>query len=106
MPSTGSSAWDFDFLLPGALGKLAVMCHEAQKASAKAAFAWGHSTHGGKSRPGSGWAGPWGGGFGGFGGPGGAWWPGPPGAATKPAGPRGTKAGRGDVRAAILAVLS
>jgi len=103
MPSTGSSAWDFDFLLPGALGKLAVLCHEAQKAGTKAAFGWGHSTESRKSRPSSGWSGPWGGGFGG---PAGAWWPGPPGAATKPAGPRGTKAGRGDVRAAILAVLS
>jgi len=39
---------------------------------------------------------------GGFGGPMGGWWPGPPG----PPGPqRGTKAGRGDVRAAILALL-
>ena len=103
MPSTGSSAWDFDFLLPGALGKLAVLCHEAQKAGTKAAFGWGHSTESRRSRPSSGWSGPWGGGFGG---PAGAWWPGPPGAATKPAGPRGTKAGRGDVRAAILAVLS
>ncbi|HUL26029.1 MAG TPA: PadR family transcriptional regulator [Streptosporangiaceae bacterium] len=40
-----------------------------------------------------------GGGPGGFGGPWGGWWPGPPGA------PRGPKAGRGDVRAAILALL-
>ena len=39
---------------------------------------------------------------GGFGGPGGGWWPGPSG----PFGPgRGPKAGRGDVRAAILALL-
>jgi DNA-binding PadR family transcriptional regulator len=48
----------------------------------------------------------WGGGFGG--GPGGGWWPGPPGAfgPAGPAGPgRGTKASRGDVRAAILALL-
>src|SRR5215467_8773625 len=36
---------------------------------------------------------------GGFGGPWGGWWPGPPGP------PRGPKAGRGDVRAAILALL-
>ena len=65
--------------------------------------------------PGPGWrGGPWdrgfgrsrgsrewrGGGPGGFGGPWGGWWPGPPGA------PRGPKAGRGDVRAAILALLS
>jgi len=40
--------------------------------------------------------GPWGGSFGG---PWGGWWPGPPGP------PRGPKAGRGDVRAAILALL-
>jgi len=40
---------------------------------------------------------------GGFGGPwGGGWWPGPPGA---PGFSRGPKAGRGDVRAAILALL-
>jgi len=38
-------------------------------------------------------------GHGGFGGPWGGWWPGPPGPA------RGPKAGRGDVRAAILALL-
>ena len=41
-------------------------------------------------------SGPWGGGFGGSWG---GWWPGPPGPA------RGAKAGRGDVRAAILALL-
>ena len=39
---------------------------------------------------------------GGFGGPWGAWWPGPPGS---PGSARGPKAGRGDVRAAILALL-
>src|SRR5215472_15023366 len=44
--------------------------------------------------------GPWGGGFGG---PWGGWWPGPPG--PPPGGARGPKAGRGDVRAAILALL-
>jgi DNA-binding PadR family transcriptional regulator len=49
---------------------------------------------GGRKGPGH-----WGGGFGG---PWGGWWPGPPG----PPGPaRGPKAGRGDVRAAILALL-
>ena len=41
-------------------------------------------------------SGPWGGGFSGSWG---GWWPGPPGPA------RGAKAGRGDVRAAILALL-
>jgi len=44
--------------------------------------------------------GPWGGGFGG---PWGGWWPGPPG--PPPGWARGPKAGRGDVRAAILALL-
>src|SRR6266704_2412007 len=39
---------------------------------------------------------------GGSGGPWGGWWPGPPG---PPGPPRGTKASRGDVRAAILALL-
>jgi DNA-binding PadR family transcriptional regulator len=39
---------------------------------------------------------------GGSGGPWGGWWPGPPG---PQGGPRGAKAGRGDVRAAILALL-
>jgi DNA-binding PadR family transcriptional regulator len=43
--------------------------------------------------------GPWGGGFGGSWG---GWWPGPP---APPGPPRGPKAGRGDVRAAILALL-
>jgi len=42
------------------------------------------------------------GGSGGFGGPWGGWWPGPPGA---PGPARGAKASRGDVRAAILALL-
>ena len=43
--------------------------------------------------------GPWGGGIGG---PWGGWWPGPQ---EPPGPPRGMKAGRGDVRAAILALL-
>ena len=52
---------------------------------------------GGRKGPGH-----WGGGFGG---PGGGWWPGPPGPAG-PVGPaHGAKASRGDVRAAILALL-
>lgn len=50
-------------------------------------------------RPGSG---PWGGGFGGAWG---SWWPGPPGPPFPPGPGRGQKAGRGDVRAAILALL-
>ena len=51
--------------------------------------------HGGRRGPG-----PWGGS--GFGGPLGAWWAGP---RRRQARPRGQKAGRGDVRAAILALL-
>ena len=50
-------------------------------------------------------AGPWGGGFGGSWA---SWWPGPPPGPHFPPGPgqpRGPKAGRGDVRAAILALL-
>src|SRR6516165_11138737 len=50
---------------------------------------------GGRKGPGH-----WGGGFGG---PWGGWWPGPPG--PPPGWARGPKAGRGDVRAAILALL-
>ena len=45
----------------------------------------------------------WGGGFGGSSA---GWWPGPPGPPGPPGSPRGPKAGRGDVRAAILAVLA
>ena len=75
----------------------------------------GHATSGGRrSGPRGGpWdrgfgrkgPGPWGGGFAGQWG---GWWPeppGPPGPAGPPGPPRGRKAGRGDVRAAILALL-
>ncbi|HEV2452056.1 MAG TPA: PadR family transcriptional regulator [Streptosporangiaceae bacterium] len=47
-------------------------------------------------------AGHWGGGFGG---PWGGWWPGAPGPQKPPWAQKGPKAGRGDVRAAILALL-
>jgi len=51
----------------------------------------GHSGHGGSGQWGGAWAG---------------WWPGPPGASWAPGAPRNnSKAGRGDVRAAILALL-
>ena len=52
----------------------------------------------GRTRPKGPWE--WHGGHGGPGGPWGGWWPGGP-----PGSPRGPKAGRGDVRAAILALL-
>jgi DNA-binding PadR family transcriptional regulator len=55
----------------------------------------------GPGRWGGGFGGSWGGGSGGPG-PWGGFWPGPPGA---PGPARGPKAGRGDVRAAILALL-
>ena len=66
------------------------------------AMSGGHWRGGPEERRPGGRRGPghWGGGFGG--GPWGSWWPGPPG----PPGPvRSPKAGRGDVRAAILALL-
>jgi DNA-binding PadR family transcriptional regulator len=94
-------AWDFDpglfdklDCLGGALGDL-----KSFKKSVKAYMSAGPGQGGGAwargfvGPPGSG---PWGGGSGG---PWGAWWPGPQGP------PRAAKAGRGDVRAAILALL-
>src|SRR5262245_45911690 len=72
----------------------------------------GGPRHGGPGRGGPGHGGPWDRKFtgrrgpgpwgGGIGGPWGGWWPGPP---EPPGPPRGMKAGRGDVRAAILALL-
>lgn len=56
----------------------------------------GHGARWERGFPGPRGPGQWGGGFGG---PWGPWWPG------QPPGPRGPKAGRGDVRAAILALL-
>jgi DNA-binding PadR family transcriptional regulator len=94
-------AWDFDpglfdtlDCLGGALGDL-----KRFKKSFKAHMAAGAGHKGGPWA--RGFVGPkgpgqWGGGSGG---PWGAWWPGPPGPS------RGAKAGRGDVRAAILALL-
>jgi DNA-binding PadR family transcriptional regulator len=72
---------------------------------AQAAAGGGHDRRGGRGGRG----GPWGREFGGRGpghwgggGPWGAWWPGPAG---PPGPPKATKASRGDVRAAILALL-
>jgi DNA-binding PadR family transcriptional regulator len=108
MPVPGSAAGDFDPRLFEIFGSVARLLAHVQDAV------------GGMSRGhGPGWRGaPWERGFGRpkgarewppgpggpggpgkFGGPWGDWWPGPPGSA------RGPKAGRGDVRAAILALL-
>jgi DNA-binding PadR family transcriptional regulator len=90
-------AWDFDPGLFDTLSCVGGMLDDLKKFAA-------HMSAG----PGRG-GGPWARGFvgpkgpgqwgGGSGGPWGAWWPGPPGPS------RGPKAGRGDVRAAILALL-
>jgi DNA-binding PadR family transcriptional regulator len=90
-------AWDFDPGLFDALSCVGGMADDLKKFAAHMSAA-----------PGRG-GGPWARGFvgpkgpgqwgGGSGGPWGGWWPGPPGPS------RGAKAGRGDVRAAILALL-
>jgi DNA-binding PadR family transcriptional regulator len=99
MSGAESAAGEFDAGLADALHCLAGFLGQARGASR-----WMSSARG------PGWrGGPWERGFTrpkgppdwarGFGGPPGAWWPGPPGPG------RGPKAGRGDVRAAILALL-
>jgi DNA-binding PadR family transcriptional regulator len=95
-------AGDFDPRLPEMVSCLGEVIGQAYRAAAWMTSGHGHGRRRGPWDRGSGWArgpGQWGGGFGGA--PG-AWWPGPPGS---PGSPRGPKAGRGDVRAAILAVL-
>jgi DNA-binding PadR family transcriptional regulator len=85
MSAAGWAAGDFDRWLPGFLRCAGGLLGQARG---------GGWMSGGFGRPGGprGWPG-------GAGGPPGRWWPGPPGF------PRGPKAGRGDVRAAILALL-
>ena len=82
--------------MPGAGGK------RQEHAEARRGGPW--ARRGGPWEGGFGWPGPGAPGRPGFGGPGSGgprgWWPGPP------APPRGPKAGRGDVRAAILALLA
>jgi DNA-binding PadR family transcriptional regulator len=99
MTGAESTAGDFDTGLADALHCLMGFLGQARGASRSMAGARGPGWRGGPwergfTRP----KGPpdWGRGFGG---PPGAWWPGPPGHF------RGPKAGRGDVRAAILALL-
>jgi DNA-binding PadR family transcriptional regulator len=99
MSGAQSAAGDFDTKLADAL-----QCLKGFLGQVREAGQWTASARG------PGWrGGPWERGFTrpkgppdwarGFGGPPGAWWPGPPGPF------RGQKAGRGDVRAAILALL-
>ena len=102
MPAACSAAGDFDPRLFEVFSRVADLLGHLQ--GAVGGRPGGH---------GPGWrGGPWDRGFGrpkgarewsgGFGGPWGGWWPGPPG---PPGSSRGPKAGRGDVRAAILALL-
>jgi DNA-binding PadR family transcriptional regulator len=113
MSAADSVAGEFDprfFEAFGCLGELLSHLQEAVRAKAAGrgpggpGGPWEHAFGRQKSR--RAWPGGfppkpgWPGGFGGPWGPGGPWvWPGPPGS------PRGPKAGRGDVRAAILALL-
>ena len=95
-------AWDFDpdlFDTLGCLGEALGDLKSFKKGFKEAYMAAGPGHKGGPWARGfvgpKGPGGPWGG----PGGPWGGWWPGPPGPS------RGAKAGRGDVRAAILALL-
>jgi len=102
MPVAGSAAGDFDPRLFEIFGSVARLLGHIQGAVGGMSRGHGPGWRGGPwerdfGRPKG--AKEWPPGPGGFGGPWGAWWPGPPGSA------RGPKAGRGDVRAAILALL-
>jgi DNA-binding PadR family transcriptional regulator len=115
MPASGWDAADFDLGLGEALscarevfdklGRAASwMSAGSGRSEGEGGPNWHWKSDGPKGRMRGGFAGPkgpghWGGGFGGTWG---GWWPGAPGA---PGPSRGTKAGRGDVRAAILALL-
>ena len=99
MRAAGSPAGDFDAWLFDAADCAHALLGHVRGAIRMMAGAPGPGWRGGawgrrQSRPGG--FGDW---PGGFGGPWRGWWPGPPGF------PRGPKAGRGDVRAAILALL-
>ena len=106
MSAADSAAGEFDphfFEAFGCLGQLLSQVQEAVRAKAAGRGAdwpgpWEHAF--GRQKTRRAWPGGFPGKPGGFGGPGGPWgWPGPPGKAPGP------KAGRGDVRAAILALL-
>src|SRR6266566_2207092 len=96
MPAAQAAAGEFD---PGFCRPFQALFDQARDAVRQMTAGHGHGFRAGpwdkghRRHKGS-WEG-----HGGFGGPWGGWWPGPPGPA------RGPKAGRGDVRAAILALL-
>jgi DNA-binding PadR family transcriptional regulator len=102
MPSACCGADDFDTRMSEVFNRLSRKLSHVLGATAKMSGAARTGMRGG----------PWDWGFvrpegakqwpGAFGGPWGRWWPGPPG---PPGTSRGPKAGRGDVRAAILALL-
>jgi DNA-binding PadR family transcriptional regulator len=103
MPTAGSWAGDFDPRLFDVFSCLGDLLDQVHRAVGRVSAVRDQGTRGGPRDRGSGRArGPrqWGGGFGGSSG---GWWPDAPGSAGSS---RGTKAGRGDVRAAILAVLA
>jgi DNA-binding PadR family transcriptional regulator len=99
MRTSGAWAGDLDPRLSGVLSCLGDLLGQVHRASGRMSGGHGPGSRRGPWDPGRGGArGPrqWGGGFGG---PSGGWWPGPDSSS------RGPKAARGDVRAAILAVL-
>jgi len=99
MQAAGSAAGDFDPRLYDVINRVSGLLGQVQGAVRWMSGGHGPGWRGGPWERGSGRPkGPWGW-PGGFGGQQGGWWPGPPGS------PRGPKAGRGDVRAAILALL-
>ena len=102
MPTAGSWAWGFDPRLFDVLSGLGDLTGKVQRAADRMSSGHGPGMRRGPCGPdltaGRGQRHR----TGGFGGPPGGWWPGPQGS---PGSSRGTKAGRGDVRAAILAVL-
>jgi DNA-binding PadR family transcriptional regulator len=104
MPAAGSWAKDFDPRLLDVLGCASHLLGHVKGAAGRMSSAHGHGPRGGPWERGFGrprGPGPW---AGGFGGPWARWWAGP-GPQGPPGPPRGPKAGRGDVRAAILALL-
>jgi DNA-binding PadR family transcriptional regulator len=102
MTTAGAWAGDFDPHLFDVLKRAAGLHSQVHRAAEKLRAGQWAGMRGGPWDTGAGGRGSrqWGGGFGGSAA---GWWPGGPGPASPP---RGPKAGRGDVRAAILAVLA